>query len=286
MPNMSLKKTEMPMQDEKRIYNIQEVTLGYTMEMAVQEADRCLHCKNAPCMQGCPVGVRIPDFIAKIKENNLEEAYHILKQTSALPAVCGRVCPQESQCEKHCVRAIKGESVAIGRLERFAADWANEHLTEKSTLPKKNGHKVGIIGAGPAGLTCAMDLAMLGYEVDVFEALHVAGGVLVYGIPEFRLPKSIVQKEIAGLKEMGVNIWTNTVIGKSETIDELFEEGYEALFIASGAGLPNFMGLEGENLKGVYSANEFLTRFNLMKAYEENASTPIFKGKHYHNTME
>ena len=280
MPNMSLKKTEMPMQDEKRIYNIQEVTLGYTMEMAVQEADRCLHCKNAPCMQGCPVGVRIPDFIAKIKENNLEEAYHILKQTSALPAVCGRVCPQESQCEKHCVRAIKGESVAIGRLERFAADWANEHLTEKSTLPKKNGHKVGIIGAGPAGLTCAMDLAMLGYKVDVFEALHVAGGVLVYGIPEFRLPKSIVQKEIAGLKEMGVNIWTNTVIGKSETIDELFEEGYEALFIASGAGLPNFMGLEGENLKGVYSANEFLTRFNLMKAYEENASTPIFKGKH------
>lgn len=278
MPNMSLKRVEMPVQDGKvRSGNIDEVALGYTEEMAVEEANRCLDCKHKPCMQGCPVSIHIPDFIREVKEKNFEKAYGILKSTSSLPAVCGRVCPQENQCEKYCVRAIKGESVGIGRLERFVADWARENLKEEMTKPVTNGHKVAIVGAGPSGLTCAGDLAKLGYEVTVFEALHVAGGVLVYGIPEFRLPKAIVQHEIDALEKMGVHIECDSVIGRSETVDELFDEGFEAVFIGSGAGLPNFMGLEGENLKGVFSANEYLTRFNLMKAYQEDSDTPIYK---------
>lgn len=276
MPNMSLNKVPMPTQEPQvRCHNFDEVTTGYTEEMAIEEANRCLHCKNKPCVSGCPVNVNIPDFIEQVKQGNFEEAYNIISVTSSLPAVCGRVCPQESQCEKHCVRGIKGEPVAIGRLERFVADWHREHNQTIIEKPQSNGHKVAIVGAGPAGLTCAGDLAKKGYEVTVFEALHVAGGVLMYGIPEFRLPKEIVQKEIENLKALGVNIITNFVVGRSDTIDALQEEGYEAIFIGSGAGLPNFMNLEGENLKGVYSANEFLTRINLMKAYQPDSSTPI-----------
>ena len=277
MPNMSLKKNEMPSQaPDVRNKNFLEVTLGYTPEQAVDEAKRCLHCKNKPCVGGCPVKIYIPDFIAKVAEGDFEEAYKIISKSSALPAVCGRVCPQETQCESKCVRGIKGEPVAIGRLERFVADWHNAHSTEKAEKPECNGHKIAVIGSGPSGLTCAGDLAKKRYDVTVFEALHTAGGVLVYGIPEFRLPKSIVQKEIEGLKELGVHFETNVVIGKTISIDELQEKyGFEAVFIGSGAGLPMFMNIPGENYKGVYSANEFLTRINLMKAYEEGSDTPI-----------
>ena len=276
MPNMSLKKVAMPVQDpEVRCHNFEEVTTGYTEEMAIEEANRCLHCKHRPCVNGCPVNVNIPDFIEQVKEGNFEEAYNIISVTYSLPAVCGRVCPQESQCEKYCVRGIKGEPVGIGRLERFVADWHREHASKKVEKPESNGHKVAVVGAGPAGLTCAGDLAKKGYDVTVFEALHVAGGVLMYGIPQFRLPKEIVQKEIDTLKDLGVKIITNFVVGRTDTIDALQEEGFEAIFIGSGAGLPNFMNLEGENLKGVYSANEFLTRINLMKAYKEDSPTPI-----------
>ncbi len=277
MPNMSLKKNPMPHQDPVvRAGNFQEVALGYTKEQAVDEAQRCLHCKNMPCVSGCPVQIKIPEFIAKVAEGDFEAAYQIIAQDSALPAVCGRVCPQESQCEAKCVRGIKGEPVGIGRLERFVADWHNANVSEKSAAPASNGHKVAVIGSGPSGLTCAGDLARKGYEVTVYEALHLAGGVLVYGIPEFRLPKSIVQKEVDGLKELGVKIETNAVIGRSITIDELMDEfKFEAVFIGSGAGLPMFMHIPGENLKGVYSANEFLTRINLMKAYRDGADTPI-----------
>jgi len=283
MANMSLKKNPMPHQDPVvRAGNFDEVALGYTKEQAIDEATRCLNCKNMPCVSGCPVQIRIPEFIAKVAEGDFEAAYQIIAQDSALPAVCGRVCPQESQCESKCVRGIKGEPVGIGRLERFVADWHNANATEKAVKPESNGHKVAIVGSGPSGLTCAGDLARKGYEVTVFEALHLAGGVLVYGIPEFRLPKSIVQKEVDGLKDLGVKVETNMVIGRSISIDELMaEEGFEAVFIGSGAGLPMFMHIPGENLKGVYSANEFLTRINLMKAYREGADTPIMplKGK-------
>ena len=283
MPNMSLKKNPMPHQDPVvRAGNFDEVALGYTKEQAIDEAQRCLHCKNMPCVSGCPVQIHIPEFIAKVAEGDFEAAYQIIAQDSALPAVCGRVCPQETQCESKCVRGIKGEPVGIGRLERFVADWHNANATEKAVAPAPNGHKVAVIGSGPSGLTCAGDLARKGYEVTVFEALHLAGGVLVYGIPEFRLPKSIVQKEVDGLKDLGVKIETNAVVGRSITIDELMEEmKFEAVFIGSGAGLPMFMHIPGENLKGVYSANEFLTRINLMKAYREGADTPIMdlKGK-------
>ena len=281
--NMRLDKNEMPSQDPNvRNKNFLEVALGYTEEQALDEAARCLHCKNHPCVDGCPVNVRIPEFIAKIVERDYEGAYQVIHQTSSLPAVCGRVCPQESQCEMHCVRGKKGDPVGIGRLERFVADWHNAHSTEAPEKPQPNGHKVAVVGSGPAGLTCAGDLAKKGYEVTVFEALHLAGGVLVYGIPEFRLPKSIVQKEVDGLKAMGVKVETNTVVGRTITIDELMEEnGFEAVFVGSGAGLPMFMHIPGENLKGVYSANEFLTRINLMKAYREDSDTPIMdlKGK-------
>ncbi len=275
--NMSPKKNPMPHQDPVvRAGNFNEVALGYTREQAMDEATRCLHCKNMPCVSGCPVQIHIPEFIAKVAEGDFEGAYQIIAADSALPAVCGRVCPQETQCESKCVRGIKHESVGIGRLERFVADWHNEHNTEQPVRPASNGHKVAVIGSGPAGLTCAGDLARKGYEVTVYEALHLAGGVLVYGIPEFRLPKSIVQKEVDGLKSLGVKIETNVVIGRAITIDELMEEfGFEAVFIGSGAGLPMFMHIPGENLKGVYSANEFLTRINLMKAYREGADTPI-----------
>ncbi|WP_416327253.1 NADPH-dependent glutamate synthase [[Eubacterium] hominis] len=276
MPNMSLKKVEMPVQDgEIRRNNFEEVTLGYTKEMAMEEAERCLHCPTKPCIGGCPVSVNIPDFIEQVKLGEFEKAYQIIRETSSLPAVCGRVCPQETQCESKCVRGVKGEAVAIGRLERFVADWHRENVSEKIEKPESNGHKVAVVGAGPAGLTCAGDLAKKGYHVSVFEALHVAGGVLMYGIPEFRLPKEIVQNEINGLKDMGVDIETNMVIGRSESVDDLFDAGYEAVFIGSGAGLPNFMNMPGENLKGVYSANEFLTRCNLMKAYKDGSDTPI-----------
>ena len=277
MPNMNPKKNPMPHQDPVvRAGNFEEVALGYTKEQAIDEAQRCLHCKNMPCVSGCPVQIKIPEFIAKVAEGDFEAAYQIIAQDSALPAVCGRVCPQESQCESKCVRGIKGEPVGIGRLERFVADWHNANATEKAAAPVSNGHKVAVIGSGPSGLTCAGDLARKGYEVTVYEALHLAGGVLVYGIPEFRLPKSIVQKEVDGLKELGVKVETNAVIGRSITIDELMEEfHFEAVFIGSGAGLPMFMHIPGENLKGVYSANEFLTRLNLMKAYKEGADTPI-----------
>ena len=282
MPNMSLKKNPMPSQSpEERSKNYKEVALGYTREQAIDEAQRCLHCKNRPCVSGCPVRIHIPDFIAKVAEGEFEEAYQIISQSSSLPAVCGRVCPQESQCEMNCVRGIKGEPVAIGRLERFVADWHNAHSEAAPAVPEQNGHKVAVIGSGPSGLTCAGDLAKKGYKVTVFEALHTAGGVLVYGIPEFRLPKSIVQKEIDSLRALGVDVETNVVIGKTITIDELMSEyGYEAVFIGSGAGLPKFMGIPGENLKGVYSANEFLTRINLMKAYKPVCDTPIQHGKH------
>ncbi len=280
MPNMSLKKNEMPVQDPMvRNGNFLEVALGYTPEQAVDEAERCLNCKNKPCVGGCPVAIDIPAFISKIKEKDFEGAYQIISKSSALPAVCGRVCPQESQCESKCVRGIKGEPVAIGRLERFVADWHNAHATEKPVAPTPNGHKCAIIGAGPSGLTCAGDLARMGYDVTIFEALHLAGGVLVYGIPEFRLPKSIVQNEIENLKALGVKVETNVVVGRTIEVDELFGMGFEAIFIGSGAGLPNFMNIPGENLKGVYSANEFLTRVNLMKAYRPDSDTPIKNSK-------
>ncbi len=280
MPNMSMKKNEMPSQaPDVRNKNFKEVTLGYTREQAVDEANRCLNCKNKPCVSGCPVAIDIPEFIAKIREEDFEGAYQIISKSSSLPAVCGRVCPQETQCESKCVRGIKGEPVAIGRLERFVADYHMQNCRELPKVPEQNGHKVAIIGAGPSGLTCAGDLARLGYDVTVYEALHLAGGVLVYGIPEFRLPKAIVQKEIENLEAMGVKINTNMVIGKTLSIDELFEYGYEAVFIGSGAGLPRFMGIPGENLKGVYSANEFLTRVNLMKAYKDDSDTPVLNAK-------
>ena len=281
MANMSLKKNPMPSQDPNvRNKNFDEVALGYTEEQALDEAQRCLHCKNKPCMQGCPVMVHIPDFIAEVAKGDFEAAYQIIAATSALPAVCGRVCPQESQCEKYCVRGIKGEPVGIGRLERFVADWHRENVHTAPIVPAWNGHKVAIIGAGPAGLTAAGDLAKLGYKVTVYEALHVAGGVLMYGIPEFRLPKAIVQQEIDGLKKMGVDFECNMVIGKVLTIDELMNDyGFEAVYVASGAGLPRFMGIPGESLNGVYSANEYLTRVNLMKAYKEDSRTPIMKSK-------
>ena len=279
MANMALKRNSMPTQSpEVRARNFDEVALGYTEEMAIDEANRCLNCKNMPCVEGCPVKVRIPEFIAKIREGMYEEAYQIIAATSSLPAVCGRVCPQETQCESKCVRGIKGESVGIGRLERFVADWHNTFVTVPPVKPVSNGKRVAVVGSGPSGLTCAGDLARLGYEVTVYEALHTAGGVLVYGIPEFRLPKSIVAKEVETLKALGVDIETNVVIGKTLTVEELFEMGYKAVFIGSGAGLPSFMGIPGESLKGVYSANEFLTRSNLMKAYREDSDTPIMKG--------
>ena len=277
--NMSLKRNEMPTQEAfVRAHNFDEVALGYTEEQAIDEANRCLNCKHMPCVTGCPVKIHIPDFIAKIKEGDFEGAYQIITQTTSLPAVCGRVCPQETQCESKCVRGIKGESVGIGRLERFVADWHNTFCTEEPVKPESNGHRVAVVGSGPSGLTCAGDLAKKGYEVTVYEALHTAGGVLVYGIPEFRLPKKIVAKEVDTLKKLGVRIETNVVIGKTLTIDELFEAGYEAVFVGSGAGLPNFMGIPGEALNGVYSANEFLTRSNLMKSYLDNPQTPIMKG--------
>lgn len=282
MPNMSLTKNPMPSQDPiERASNFQEVALGYTKEMALDEAQRCLNCKNHPCTQGCPVQISIPEFIKKVAEEDFEGAYNVISKDSSLPAVCGRVCPQENQCEKYCVRGIKGEPVGIGRLERFVADWHNANAKEAPVKPASNGHKVAVIGSGPSGLTCAGDLAKKGYEVTVFEALHTAGGVLVYGIPEFRLPKSIVQKEVDGLKALGVKVETNTVIGKTVSVDELMSDefGFEAVFIGSGAGLPSFMNIPGENLKGVYSANEFLTRINLMKAYREGADTPIKHSK-------
>ena len=283
MANMRPDKNPMPHQDPVvRSGNFEEVALGYTKEQAVDEAQRCLNCKNMPCVSGCPVKIHIPEFIAKVAEGDFEAAYQIIAADSALPAVCGRVCPQETQCESKCVRGIKHESVGIGRLERFVADWHNANATEKAVKPASNGHKVAVIGSGPSGLTCAGDLARKGYEVTVYEALHLAGGVLVYGIPEFRLPKSIVQKEVDGLKDLGVKIETNVVVGRSITIDELMEQfGFEAVFIGSGAGLPMFMHIPGENLKGVYSANEFLTRINLMKAYTDSSDTPIMplKGK-------
>ncbi|MBQ8341352.1 MAG: NADPH-dependent glutamate synthase [Clostridia bacterium] len=282
MPNMNPKRNEMPVQNPVvRSTNFDEVALGYTAEQAVDEAKRCLNCKNRPCVGGCPVKIYIPEFIAKVAEGDFEGAYEVIAKSSSLPAVCGRVCPQENQCEGKCVRGIKGESVAIGRLERFVADRHNVNANgEAVELPVPNGHKVAVIGSGPSGLTCAGDLAKLGYDVTVFEALHLAGGVLVYGIPEFRLPKAIVQKEIDGLKAIGVKIETNMVIGKTLSIDELMGEfGFEAVFIGSGAGLPKFMGIPGENLRGVYSANEFLTRINLMKAYRDGSATPIQHAK-------
>ena len=277
--NMTPTRNVMPTQDPLvRAHNFDEVALGYTEEMAIDEANRCLNCKNMPCVAGCPVKIHIPEFINKIKEGDFEGAYQIISKSSSLPAVCGRVCPQETQCESKCVRGIKGESVGIGRLERFVADWHNTFCTEEPVRPESNGHRVAIVGSGPSGLTCAGDLAKKGYEVTVFEALHTAGGVLVYGIPEFRLPKAIVAKEVDTLKKLGVKVETNVVIGKTLTIDELFGMGYEAVFVGSGAGLPNFMGIPGEALNGVYSANEFLTRSNLMKAYKDDPDTPIMKG--------
>ncbi len=273
------KKHEMPTQDPiVREKNFKEVALGYTAEIAVEEANRCLNCKNKPCVSGCPVNIDIPDFITQIKQGNFEEAYSIISDSSSLPAVCGRVCPQESQCEKLCTLGIKFEPVAIGRLERFVADWHNEKSKTAPEKPESNGLKVAVIGSGPSGLACAGDLAKKGYKVTVFEALHSAGGVLIYGIPEFRLPKSIVAKEIDTLKALGVDIETDVVIGKTLTIDELFDDGYEAVFVGSGAGLPKFMGIKGEGFNGVYSANEFLTRINLMKAYEPGSHTPIRHG--------
>ena len=281
MANMSPVKVPMPEQDPKvRAHNFDEVTLGYTEEMAIEEAKRCLGCKTMPCVAGCPVNVQIPKFIQLVAEGKFAEACAVIKETSSLPAVCGRVCTQETQCESKCTRGVKGEPVAIGRLERFVADWDIKHGEHKIEKPVSNGKKVAIVGAGPAGLTCAGDLAKLGYEVTIFEAFHKAGGVLVYGIPEFRLPKAIVQKEVDNLEQLGVKVMTNMVIGKVLSIDELFEEyGFQAVFIGSGAGLPTFMGIEGEGLVGVYSANEFLTRINLMKAYLDEYDTPIRRGK-------
>ena len=280
MANMSPNKNPMPEQEPLvRNRNFAEVACGYSKETAIDEAQRCLNCKNKPCVSGCPVNVRIPEFISKVAEGDFEAAYDIISTTNALPAVCGRVCPQESQCEGKCVRGIKGESVGIGRLERFVADYHREHSDAKAGKQESNGHRVAIVGSGPSGLTCAGDLARMGYEVTVFEAFHKAGGVLVYGIPEFRLPKSIVQAEIDNLAAMGVNIVTNAVIGRAMSVDELFDEGYEAVFIGSGAGLPMFMHIPGENLLGVYSANEYLTRINLMKAYLPEYDTPIKRAK-------
>ncbi|NCC68080.1 MAG: NADPH-dependent glutamate synthase [Clostridia bacterium] len=284
MADMSPKKTPMPEQEPLvRNKNFKEVSLGYNEQMAMSEATRCLNCKNSPCIKGCPVNVRIPEFILKVAQGDFDGAYEIITSTNSLPAVCGRVCPQESQCEGKCVRGIKGESVAIGRLERFVAD---SHIakcgldgTGCMVMPQPNGHKVAVVGSGPAGLTCAGDLARKGYDVTIFEAFHKAGGVLVYGIPEFRLPKDIVQGEIDNLAAMGVKIVTNAVIGRAVSVDELFEEGYEAVFIGTGAGLPQFMHIPGENLLGVYSANEYLTRINLMKAYLPEYDTPIKKAK-------
>ena len=280
MANMSLKKVPMPEQDPKvRARNFQEVTLGYTEEMAVEEAGRCLNCKNPKCVEGCPVNVRIPEFIAKVKEGDFQAAYEIITSTNALPALSGRVCPQETQCESKCVRGIKGEPVAIGRLERFVADWYRENVNAMPGKAEPNGKKVAVVGSGPAGMTCAIDLAKKGYAVTMFEALHTAGGVLVYGIPEFRLPKAIVANEIEKLKAQGVEVMTNMVIGRVLTIDELFEMGYKAVFVGSGAGLPMFMNIPGESLKGVMSANEYLTRTNLMKAYNADADTPVIQSK-------
>jgi glutamate synthase (NADPH/NADH) small chain len=280
MPNMSPKKVGIPEQDPQvRNKNFEEVSLGYTEEMAKEEAQRCLNCKHKPCISGCPVNVKIPEFITLIAAGEFEKAYDKIRETNSLPAVCGRVCPQETQCEEKCVRGIKGEPVGIGRLERFAADWYLKNVVRKSQMTARNGKKVAVVGSGPAGLTCAGDLAKMGYDVTIFEAFHMAGGVLVYGIPEFRLPKALVRKEIDVLQELGVEIRTNMVIGKVLTIDEIFQEGYEAVFIGSGAGLPAFMRIPGENLNGVYSANEFLTRINLMKAYKPEADTPVKRGK-------
>lgn len=281
-PNMRPDKNPMPEQaPDVRNKNFLEVTTGYTEEMAIDEAQRCLNCKNKPCMSGCPVAVKIPEFISLMKDGDFEGAYQKIKETNALPAVCGRVCPQEKQCESKCVRGIKNEPVGIGRLERFAADYHIAHVEDEFTLPEPNGKRVAIVGSGPSGLTAAGDLAKLGYDVTVYEAFHTAGGVLMYGIPEFRLPKDIVQKEIENLKKMGVKIETNVIIGRTLTVDELFDEmGYDAVYIGSGAGLPRFMGIEGESLNGVYSANEFLTRINLMKGYKfPDYDTPVFVGK-------
>ena len=282
MPNMRADKNPMPEQAANvRNKNFLEVTTGYTVEMAKDEADRCLNCKNAPCVQGCPVSVKIPEFISLIKTGNFEGAYQKIKETNALPAVCGRVCPQEKQCESKCVRGIKTEPVGIGRLERFVADYHMANVEDKIEIPKSNGKKVAIVGSGPSGLTVAGDLAKLGYDVTIYEAFHTAGGVLMYGIPEFRLPKEIVQKEIENLRKMGVKIETNVIVGKTILVDELFDDmGYDAVYIGSGAGLPSFMGLEGESLNGVYSANEFLTRINLMKGYKfPEYDTPVYVGK-------
>jgi glutamate synthase (NADPH/NADH) small chain len=275
------KKHPMPVQEPKvRARNFKEVATGYTAEIAVDEAKRCLNCKNKPCVQGCPVNIAIPDFISKVKEGDFEGAYQVISKSSSLPAVCGRVCPQETQCESKCTVGIKFEPVGIGRLERFVADYHNANFKGEPVVPPSNGKKVAVIGSGPSGLTCAGDLAKKGYKVTVFEALHLAGGVLVYGIPEFRLPKAIVQKEVETLKKYGVDVETNVVVGKTITIDELFEEeGFSAVFVGSGAGLPRFMGIPGEGLKGVYSANEFLTRANLMKAYNDDTHTPIMHAK-------
>ena len=280
MANMKMTKTPMPEQDPKvRARNFKEVTLGYTAEMAIEEANRCLGCKKPMCVQGCPVNVRIPEFIKKVQEGDFKAAYEIITSTNALPALSGRVCPQETQCECRCVRGVKGEPVAIGRLERFVADWYRENINAMPEKVESNGIKVAVVGSGPAGLTCASDLAKKGYKVSVFEALHTAGGVLVYGIPEFRLPKAIVANEVTKLEALGVEVMTNMVIGRVLTIDELFEMGYKAVFVGSGAGLPMFMGIPGESLKGVLSANEYLTRTNLMKAYNADSDTPVIKSK-------
>ncbi len=279
MPNMSLKKNEMPTQDPKvRAHNFEEVALGYTAEQAMDEAARCLNCKKPLCVTGCPVSINIPAFLTKAATGDFEGAYETISLQSSLPAVCGRVCPQENQCEGKCVRGIKGEPVGIGRVERFVADYHNAKKDKEIVKPTQNGHRVAVVGSGPSGLTCAGDLAKKGYAVTIFEAFHIAGGVLVYGIPEFRLPKAIVANEIEGLKALGVEIATNVVIGKTVSVEELMEEGYEAVFIGSGAGLPRFMNIPGENLKGVYSANEYLTRVNLMKAYMDDGETPVMKG--------
>ena len=278
--NMQLEKNPMPSQDpEVRKRNFEEVALGYSEETAVNEAMRCLECKNPKCVSGCPVGINIPGFIKKIKERDYDGAYDVISESSLLPAICGRVCPQESQCEKHCVRGVKGDPVGIGRLERFAADLRMSKNVPVSKPETKNGKKIAVVGSGPAGLSCAGVLAKKGYDVTIFEALHVAGGVLMYGIPQFRLPKEIVQREISNLKELGVDIETNHIIGKTYTIDDLKSDGYDAIFIGSGAGLPRFMNIPGENLMGVYSANEFLTRINLMKAYKDDSHTPVMKGR-------
>ncbi len=280
MPNMSMTKTPMPEQDANvRNKNFKEVSLGYTAEMAVEEAKRCLNCKKPQCVEGCPVNIRIPEFISKVAEGDFAAAYEVITSTNALPALSGRVCPQESQCESKCVRGVKGEPVAIGRLERFVADWYRENVNKMPEKPESNGIRVAVVGSGPAGLTCASELAKKGYAVSIFEALHTAGGVLVYGIPEFRLPKAIVANEIKKLEAMGVEVMTNMVIGKVLSIDELFEMGYKAIFVGSGAGLPMFMHIPGEALKGVMSANEYLTRINLMKAYNEESDTPVIVSK-------